>query len=151
MVKLDLDKRSVNTITKKLKAMPNKLQRKAIRSAIDPQAKALAAAYAAATPVSKRKHKNKYRKRAGTGFLKKSFSVRNSGRGQVSGRKVITRAVGYYVHMQPAGTGRRAGAKGKYKWGAVTGTKKYDKIWKARQLKINANIIKALQSELGKI
>lgn len=151
MIKLKLDRRSVSIITKKLKAMPKKLQRKAIRSAIDPQAKALAKAYSAASPISKRKHKNKYRKREGVGFLKKSFSVRNSGRGTIAGRKLITRAVGYYVHMQPSGTGRKAGSKGKYTWGAVPGAKIYDKIWKARQRKINADIIKSLRSEMAKV
>lgn len=151
MIKLDLDKKSVKTITSKLKAMSGKLQRKAIRSSIDPEAKKIAAQFKAVSPISKRKHKNKYRKRAGTGFLKSSFSVRNSGKGDTVGRKIITRAVGYHIHMSSAGTGRTAGSKGKHRWGAVTGSKRYDKIWNARQRGTVSRITTTLANELKRL
>jgi len=147
MVKLKLDKRSVNAITKKLKAMPAKLQRKAIRATIDPEAKRLKNQMKAITPKGKRKHKNKYTKVAGSGFLKHSFSVRNTGRGTTAGRGVIVRGLGYYIFMSPNETGRRGG-KGN---GAVSGAKKYSRLWKARQIKVTNNLIKSLSSELTRV
>lgn len=151
MVKMKLDKKSVKAIQNKLKAMPKKMQKKAVRSSIDPEAKKLSNQFKSVSPISKRKHKNKYRKRIGSGFLKKSFSIRNSGRGEIVGRRIVTRAIGYYIHMTSSGTGRRAGSKGKTKWGAVSGSRIYSKIWQGRQHKITSNIFKTLQIELGKI
>lgn len=137
----------MDAITKKLKTMPAKLQKKAIRSGIDPEAKAIANQFKAVTPVGKRKHKNKYAKRSGSGFLKKSFSVRNSGRGSTVGRRVVTRAIGYYVFMSPNETGHKGGKRN----GAVSGKKRYSTIWKARQRKSLSNITNTLAEELQRL
>ena len=147
MVKLKLDKKSVKNITKKLKKMPGKLQRKAIRSAIDPEAKKIANQFKAITQEGKRRHKNKYAKREGRGFLKKSFSVRNSGRGTVVGRRIVTRAIGYYIFMSPHETGHKGGRDN----GAVAGQKKYSSLWSARQRKVTGNITHTLASELQRL
>jgi len=103
------------------------------------------------TPIGKRRHKNKYAKKEGAGFLKKSFSVRNSGRGTTAGRKIVNRAIGYYVFMSPNATGRKAGKKGVYRWGAVPGAKKYQRFWDARKRKTTGNIINVLSAELGRL
>lgn len=141
---MKLDKKSLDTLTKKLKKMPAKLQRKAIRSSIDPEAKAIANQFKAITPVGKRKHKNKYAKREGTGFLKKSFSVRNSGRGTTVGRRVVTRATGYYIFMSPNETGHKGGKRN----GLVQGAKLYSNFWNARQRKSIGSITRTLSKEL---
>ena len=127
--------------------MPSKLQRTAIRNSIDPEAKKIMNSFKSITPVGKRKHKNKYAKREGTGFLKKSFSVRNSGRGTTVGRKIVNRAIGYYVFMSPNETGRKAGKR----TGAVAGQKKYSRFWTARQRRTTANIKATLAKELKRI
>ncbi len=147
MVKLKLDKRSVSLITKKLKTMPATLQRKAIRSSIDPEAKKLSNEFKAITPIGKRKHKNKYAKREGSGFLKKSFTVRNSGRGSVTGRRIVTRGIGYYIFMSPNETGHSGGNRN----GSVTGKKKYSTLWNSRQRKITGNITHTLSNELQRL
>jgi len=145
----------MNNIHNKLKKMPKKLQRDGIRKAIDPEAKSIKSSFKQLTPVGGRKHKNKYRKRKGSGFLKNSFSVRNSGRGTVAGRKVVNRAPGYYVFMSPNSTGRKAGSKvvagRKYSWGAVDGQKKYRRFWKARQRKVTNKVIVALGASMHSI
>ena len=152
MIKLKLDKKSVSIIKKKLNGMSGKLQRKAIRSTIDPEAKKLKNTFKAITPVGKRNHKNKYADKKGKGFLRKSFSVRNSGRGEVAGRSIVTTAKGYYIFMSPNETGHRAGNKhGYYYWGKVAGAKKYSRIWKARQLRITARLTQSLGLELTKL
>lgn len=148
---MKLNKASVKAIEQKLKGMGNKLQRKAIRSAIDPEAKKIMNAFKSITPSGKRRHKNKYAKREGTGFLKKSFSVRNSGRGTVAGRKIINRAIGYYVFMSPNATGRKGGSKGVYRWGSVPGAKKYQRFWDARQRKTVSSVMTSLTTELGRL
>ena len=147
MMEMKLDKRSVKNITKKLKSMPGKLQKKAIRSSIDPEAKRIAKAFSSITPVGKRTHKNKYRKREGKGFLKKSFSVKNSGRYEVAGRRIFTRAIGYYAFMSPNETGRKSGGNN----GAVKGEKKYSRYWNARQRKTVGNITRTLSNELQRL
>lgn len=144
---MKLDKNSIKDITKKLKAMPSKLQRKAMRSSIDPEAKKIAQQFKNMTPIGKRIHKNKYAKRRGKGFLKKSFSVRNSGRGSIAGRRVVTRATGYYVFMSPNETGHVA----KRGAGAVAGQKKYSTYWKSRQRTAVGNITSTLAKELERI
>lgn len=141
------DKRSLKNITNKLKAMPAKLQRSALRKAIEPDAKNIMNTFKSITPAGKRRHKNKYAKRAGTGFLKKSFSVRNSGRGSTVGRRIVTRNIGYYIFMSPNATGRKSGDG----YGAVSGAKKYSRFWTARQNKVTSNIKKSLISEIGKL
>ncbi len=152
MITLKLDKKSVNNITKKLRAMPAKLQKKAIRSTIDPEAKKLKDAFKSVTPVGQRDHKNKYAKKIGRGFLKRSFSVRNSGRGQTVGRMVVNTAAGYYVFMSPNATGRKAGNKRRvYYWGAVPGANKYQRIWDGRQLRVTARLTQSLGLELNRI
>lgn len=127
--------------------MPAKLQRKAIRNSIDPDAKKIANEFKAITPIGKRNHKNKYAKKYGRGFLKKSFSVRNSGRGETVGRRIITRATGYYIFMSPNSTGHRAinGA------GFVQGERKYRKVWQAKQRKVAGNITRTLANELQRL
>jgi len=147
MANLVFDKRSLKKITDKLKAMPNKLQKKALRSSIDPEAKRIMNSFKAITPVGKRRHKNKYAKREGSGFLKKSFSVRNSGRGTLVGRKIVNRAIGYYVFMSPNETGHKSSKRN----GAVAGSKKYSRFWKARQRKVISNITTTLAKELTRI
>ena len=156
MLKFKLDKRSVNNITKKLKAMPKKLQRQAIRKTIDPEAKKIKNSFKSITPVGKRSHKNKMSGKTGTGFLKKSFSVRNSGRGDTAGRSVVTTKAGYYIFMSPTGTGRKGGygatKKGGHAyWGSVQGSKKYSRLWKSRQLRVMARLTKSLGVELTKV
>lgn len=143
---IKFDKKSLNNINKKLKAMPQKLQRKALRGVIDGEAKKIQASFKSITPVGKRFHKNKYLKKAGSGFLKKSFSVKNSGRGTIVGRKIVTRASGYYLFMSPNETGR-SGKKN----GTVSGAKKYSRFWKARQNRVNKNLISVLSKELGRL
>ena len=147
MAGIKLDKRSVRNITKKLKAMPAKLQKKAIRSSIDPEAKKIANQFKAMTPIGKRKHKNKYAKREGSGFLKKSFTVRNSGRGSTVGRRIVTRSIGFHVFMSPNESGRKAGSRG----GHVAGQKKYSTLWKARQRKVIGSITHTLSNELQRL
>lgn len=151
MLQIKLDKKAMQQIKNKLKTMPDKLQKKAIRSGIDPEAKAIANQFKAVTPAGKRKHKNKYAKRSGTGFLKKSFSVRNSGRGSVVGRRIVTRAVGYYVFMSPNETGHKAGGKGTKRNGLVLGQKRYSNIWKSRQRKSLGTITQTLSQELQRL
>lgn len=151
MLKMKLDPRSIKNIKNKLNAMPNKMQKKAIRSGIDPEAKKILNDYKSITPVGKEKHKNKYMKRLGKGFLKKSFSVKNSGRGNTVGRKVVTRASGYYLFMSPNETGRKAGSKKGYSWGSIAGKKLYSKYWKARQIKVTNRVQRSLANELSKV
>lgn len=155
MIEMKLDQSTVKAISKKLKTMPAKMQKKAVRSVINPEAVKLQNQFKSITPVGKRKHKNKYAKRMGAGFLKKSFSVRNSGRGDTVGRKIITRATGYYIHMSPNQTGRKAGTKsgkkGTYRWGAVSGLKKYTRLWEARQRRVTKNLTTALANELKRV
>lgn len=151
MVKLKLDRRSVKAIKDKLKTMPPKLQRKAIRATIDPEAQKLKNQFKAITPKGKRKHKNKYAKVAGSGFLKRSFSVRNTGRGETAGRGLMVRGLGYYIFMSPNETGRTSGSKKGYSWGTVSGAKKYSRLWKARQLKVTKNLMHSLSTELTRL
>jgi len=130
MIKLKLDSRSVKAIKDKLKAMPAKLQKKAIRSTIDPEAQKLKNQFKAITPKGKRKHKNKFAKTSGSGFLKRSFSVRNTGKRDTVGRGVLVRGLGFYIFMSPNETGRRSGTKKGASWGGVSGARKYSRLWK---------------------
>ena len=147
MIKMSLDKRSVNAITKKLKAMPQKLQRTAIRKTIDPEAKRIKNTFKSITPKGKRKHKNKFAKREGTGFLKSSFSVRNSGRGNTVGRSIVTTAKGYYIFMSPNEMGHKSTRRN----GAVQGARKYSRFWSARQLKVTKSLTSSLGLELTRL
>jgi len=151
MIQMQLDKRSVKKITDKLKKLPQKMQRTAIRKTIDPEAKRIKNQFKSITPKGKRQHKNKYAKKTGSGFLKTSFSVRNSGRGLTAGRKIITTAKGYYIFASPNETGRKAGTKGKHKWGAVSGAGKYSRYWRTEQTKTLNNLNKSLGLELTRL
>ena len=87
----------------------------------------------------------------GQGFLKRSFSVKNTGRGNTVGRGVIVRGLGFYLFMSPNETGRRGGSKRGASWGGVSGARKYSRLWRARQVKTTNNLMRSLSTELTRL
>jgi len=150
MLKMQLDKKSVKELTRNLKKMSDRVKRKSIRKAIDPQAEYLRKVFISATPAGKRNHKHKLNGKTGKGFLKNSFELRptRTKSGGV-GRAVIVNSDGYYIFMSPNQTGRKGGrgatkSGGHAYWGKVGGAKKYSKIWSSKERKVLSTISKSL-------